>query len=200
MQIYITDVQKLQEKDLFERAFSLVAKARQEKIKSFYFPKDQALSLGAGLLLRYGLTKAGVKYDDLKISYTPYNKPILEYKPNLYFNLSHSGSKVLLGINDKPIGVDVEEIQPIEENLTKLVFTVKEQAYYNILNPVDRLNYFYKIWTLKEAYLKAIGKGLAVPMEELYLNPESPDYILYSHCSSKYYYAVAVFNKQVSLE
>jgi 4'-phosphopantetheinyl transferase len=82
---------------------------------------------------------------------------------NLEFNLSHTSNLALLAISiDRPVGIDLEEVRPME-NLTKLAarfFTVEEHQNILTADEAGRTELFFRIWTGKEAYLKAIGVGL----------------------------------------
>lgn len=84
--------------------------------------------------------------------------------PNIYFNLSHSHDAVLVGIApDRPIGVDIEYIRPLS-NMKAIAARFFSEAEYQAIQafPLDEQNAgFFKFWTMKEAYLKATGKGLA---------------------------------------
>lgn len=69
-------------------------------------------------------------------------------------SISHSGNFVLVGISEKEIGVDIEVIKPFDRRLISRYFTKDEQDF--IKTDAD----FFKIWTVKEAYLKLTGEGL----------------------------------------
>lgn len=98
---------------------------------------------------------------NLQIHSTPDGKPYLE-KSEIRFNLSHSGDILLCGLSYKSeIGIDIQQIYAITnlETIIKNYFSENERKYLDS-QPVDQLNnHFFAIWTAKEAYLKAIGKG-----------------------------------------
>jgi 4'-phosphopantetheinyl transferase len=98
---------------------------------------------------------------NLQIQPTPDGKPYLK-KSEICFNLSHSGNILLYGFSHKSlIGIDIQQIYPITniETIIKNYFSETERKYLES-QPVDQLmNHFFSIWTAKEAYLKAIGKG-----------------------------------------
>ena len=86
--------------------------------------------------------------------------------PFLHFNVSHSGPLILLAIAvDHEIGIDVEQITtdaPIND-MARLAFSLREQKELSVLHGIDQLKAFYRCWTRKEAFLKATGKGFALP-------------------------------------
>lgn len=86
--------------------------------------------------------------------------------PLLHFNLSHSGPLILLAIAvDHEIGIDVEQIAtdaPIID-MARLAFSHREKKELSVFQGINQLEAFYRCWTRKEAFLKAIGKGFALP-------------------------------------
>ena len=80
----------------------------------------------------------------------------------LYFNLSHSGRMAACVIADRPVGLDVQERGPCREALARRFFAPAEQA--ELAAATDRDGAFVRLWTMKEAWLKASGAGLSVPL------------------------------------
>ena len=104
----------------------------------------------------------GIEPQEVEFEYEKNCKPNLK-NTSLYFNLSHSLSYALVALSKgHPIGIDVEEIRKIDfESIASITFSFQEQSYLNSLKPSKRLEEFYKIWTLKEAYLKTLGTGFS---------------------------------------
>lgn len=97
-------------------------------------------------------------------------KPYLENIPGVYFNISHSSGLVACGIDGQEIGIDVEQIRPYDKRLMQRICTEEEMAYLcgdNREGEQAQNERFFRLWTLKESYLKATGQGLAVPMREI---------------------------------
>jgi 4'-phosphopantetheinyl transferase len=85
----------------------------------------------------------------------------------LTFNLSHSGSCALLGWSWRgDIGVDIELWRTLSDEaaLVRRFFSAAENAAYEALPPAQRRRGFFECWTRKEAYIKAVGHGLALPL------------------------------------
>jgi len=86
----------------------------------------------------------------------------------LSFNLSHSGRLALIAVAwDRLVGVDIEEIRQIDNvhALAKEYFTIQEQRFLLAAALRSKVQEaFYACWTRKEAYIKAIGKGLSIPL------------------------------------
>lgn len=98
----------------------------------------------------------------------PYGKPQLAGGSGPQFNVSHSGSFALIGISDQPIGVDIEamrnDLDALE--LAKSFFSESEHSLLSGLKKEEQLQSFYKIWTCKEAVLKALGVGISEYLNE----------------------------------
>lgn len=92
---------------------------------------------------------------NIKFHKNQYGKPYLKEHPKFNFNISHSGNFVACVVDDKPVGIDIEEVRYIEyEEIAKNFFTVSEFCYIIKQNLNDQLSKFYEIWILKESYIK----------------------------------------------
>jgi 4'-phosphopantetheinyl transferase len=143
----------------------LVSKERREKVKKFMFHQDALRCLLGDLLSRYALCKrTGYKNHQLKFGTNAYNKPILIEPNSLHFNVSHSGDWVVCAVSDELVGIDVELVKTIDFEIAKNFFT--EDEYISLIKQEsqNQLKYFYQIWTLKESYIKADGRGLSLPL------------------------------------
>jgi 4'-phosphopantetheinyl transferase len=99
-------------------------------------------------------------------------------RPALRFNLSHTRGFVACAFTaSADIGVDVEYADRKVEILAvaKHVFSARERSALEALSGVEQRERFFDLWTLKEAYVKAIGKGLAAPLRAISFAPEQPD-------------------------
>ncbi|HEX4227021.1 MAG TPA: 4'-phosphopantetheinyl transferase superfamily protein [Bryobacteraceae bacterium] len=108
----------------------------------------------------------GVLARELRFEATPYGKPFLDLTFNTHFNLSHSGELAILAVGSRELGADVEFIRPLEdfESLATGFFSMQEVAELHRYPAAERLRAFYRCWTRKEAYVKAIGEGLSIPL------------------------------------
>ena len=99
------------------------------------------------------------------LSRTESGKPYFTDFPEIHFNLSHCDGMAVCLLSNYECGVDVEQCRPMRPKIVEKIFTPNEQlALQNSDNP-DFL--FTQIWTLKECYVKAIGKGIAYPLKTL---------------------------------
>jgi 4'-phosphopantetheinyl transferase len=106
----------------------------------------------------------------LTFTTNPHGKPLLKNSP-LHFNLSHTGGDpgmVILAVTfDHALGIDIESLnRKIEhEDLARRFFTPTESAALLALPTADRHTAFFRIWTRKEALLKATGQGISAGLD-----------------------------------
>jgi 4'-phosphopantetheinyl transferase len=91
-------------------------------------------------------------------------KPFID-DASLYFNLSHSGEWLIGAVSEYEIGVDIEKIRDIDLSVARRFFSPAEVASLENMQNPDFRSEFFRIWTLKESYIKCIGKGLAHPLD-----------------------------------
>jgi 4'-phosphopantetheinyl transferase len=107
---------------------------------------------------------------DLRFTANDFGKPILlaDRGPPLHFNLTHSRGAVALAVSrGREVGIDIEERRrPVEYLALAERFFAEPEARHLRGLPADELpDAFFAIWTLKEAYVKGIGRGLTFPLE-----------------------------------
>lgn len=133
---------------------------RKNRIGKFFRDRDKIRSLVAELLLKHMI---GTIYDmdmtRFKFGVEKYGKPYL-IDSGLKFNISHSGDYVVCAVGDSETGVDVEKIGKTELPEIYSVFSSSEIIMVKELPPDMQADMFYRIWTLKESYVKKTGDGL----------------------------------------
>ncbi len=155
-----------------ERLSAVLSSAEQERAARFAFAKDRNRFTVARAILRQLL--GGYLREppqDVVLDSLPDGKPILTATariPSLRFNLSHSHEFALFAFClNHELGIDIEKIRPqvAFEGIETRYFSTQERADLEAL-PLDlRPEGFFLCWTRKEAYVKAAGKGLKVPLE-----------------------------------
>jgi 4'-phosphopantetheinyl transferase len=143
-----------------------------DRAKRFSFERDRQRFIAARGILRSILSHyITINPGDLRFYYNQYGKPFLapDFSSYLHnFNLSHSGHMALYAITrNREIGVDVERVHSgfAYEEIAKHFFSVNEVAILGAIPIEKRLEAFYQCWTRKEAYIKAHGKGLSLPLD-----------------------------------
>ncbi len=154
-----------------------ISKEKKERVETFYRREDALRTLFSELLLRYILRKfVGLQNETISFLYSDYGKPSLKNFPQLHFNLSHSGEWIVCATDTHPIGIDIEQIQPIDLSIAEHYFSEKEKQQLFSLPPWAQLSFFFELWTLKESFIKQKGKGLSIPLNSftVSLTPEQP--------------------------
>lgn len=141
--------------------------ARLEKIK---LKQHRRLMAFAHTLKREQLAPAlDISPELIEFETLEHGKPVvsLHQNPNnIEFNLSHAGEYVMVGISDNgPIGVDIEKIKGKDwQPIAKRFFHPLEVEQLEQADDANQL--FFQLWTLKEAFVKAIGHGLSYGLEK----------------------------------
>jgi 4'-phosphopantetheinyl transferase len=126
----------------------------------------------------------GVAANAVVLTQGPHGKPSLAGShAALQFNLSHSGGVALLAVCRAPaVGVDIEAVLPMDdcEAIARRHFAPAEWQRWSSLPQPRKLPAFYACWTRKEAYVKALGGGLSVPLDgfEVAFEPGAPPALL----------------------
>lgn len=101
-------------------------------------------------------------------------KPYLSGNP-VYFNVSHSGDYLALAVSKHPVGIDLQKVRPVKEGMYRKVVQPEEESLIREAGNQD----FIRLWTLKESFVKAEGKGLRIPMKSYYFIKEKEDYFVF---------------------
>ena len=179
VELYAVNIQNQISKEAFDNFMMLVSEKKREKINRFCFIEDAKRSLYGEILVRYlACYKFGINNDDIKMLFNEYGKPYIEDYPDFHFNLSHSGQWIVCAISKENIGIDIEQIKPIDISVAERFFDPLEyKAIIDTGNDM-RLVAFYKFWTLKESYIKLIGKGLSMPLNSFVIEKLVGSYMI----------------------
>src|SRR6185369_10808434 len=145
---------------------TLLSKSEQERASRFRFDRDAIRFVASRAMLRLILSRyLDIDPSDLEFSYGPNGKPALQVQGNdLRFSLSHSDGLLLCAVSrDVDLGLDIEKIrQPIDADpIAKRTFSPSVSARIQSLSGLAKVEAFYSSWVLHEAFVKAIGVGLA---------------------------------------
>lgn len=199
--IAAADISCLEEEAVFLQAYHSVSDERRSKVDRLKVPADKRRSLGAGILLnavlaqfhsdtvtgRTGVLKKNIlkvdlinaleQYDaglDYETAQMPQGKPYFVLHPQLHFNLSHSGRYAVCVLSDTPVGIDIEGSRTFRNALAKRFFSEAECGWIKQAAEKQAQECrFFRLWTLKEAYGKATGRGLADSIAEAFFVPQN---------------------------
>lgn len=164
MEIFAVNIGDELENWMVDALWNRLSREKQDKLARFKKKQDMFSSLVADGLARRACAKAlSCKVEEIQWEYNEFSKPSIRGKRSCFFNVSHSGTWVVCVVDYEEVGIDIEEIREIDMDIARKYFTRQEAAY--ILGGADTLaqtERFYEIWTFKESYIKAIGKGLSI--------------------------------------
>lgn len=165
----------------------LLAPDERTRAARFHFAKDRNhYTVSRGLLRTILGRYLRIEPQQVQFRYESHGKPTLICPPGktpVRFNVSHAHGEVLMGFTrDREIGVDIELIRTIDEaeQIAERFFSAQENEVFRSLAPDVRAQAFFNCWTRKEAYIKAIGEGLSMPLDrfDVTLAPGDPALLL----------------------
>ncbi|MDM5296921.1 4'-phosphopantetheinyl transferase superfamily protein [Bacillus pumilus] len=165
MRIIAIQLQHLHEIDArkqIEQLKPFVSLEKRAAAERFRFLIDARRTLLGEVLIRQLIHEMyGVPIDQIVFETEGNGKPVVQQIPSFHFNLSHSGDWVVCAVDDAPVGIDIEEIKPIDLAIAKRFFSADE--YQDLLSqPAQRQEaYFFHLWSMKESFIKLTGKGLS---------------------------------------
>jgi 4'-phosphopantetheinyl transferase len=149
----------------FDQFLSLDEATRADRFRYAHLRKRYVLGRGAlRLLIAHYLNTPAQR---ISFEYGKYGKPRIR-DSHVQFNVSHSDSIALLAFSQVcELGIDVEKFRPISnaEGLAQRFFCPEEAADLRSVPVHERDNAFLTCWTRKEAYIKAVGDGLCLPLD-----------------------------------
>jgi 4'-phosphopantetheinyl transferase len=170
--LWCTCIGEIADEALWPRYDALLSAEERARQGRFRFTVDQRRHLVTRALVRTVLSRyAPVRPQDWSFSAGPRGRPAIAApttEPPLEFNVSHSADLVLVGVTTgRRLGVDVEWIEghAAETRGLDRYFTAQESEALLALPPEQRRGRFFELWTLKEAYIKSRGLGLAIALD-----------------------------------
>ena len=169
--IWLLDLSKINAED--SAIFSSVI-SEHERERAQQFKKNQHHFLATRALQRQALSHyTEISPEQLLIARTDSGKPFLTNSPfALHFNLSHSGNFAALAVSTQgEIGVDIETARKRSYlQIVERFFHADEIKQFHDCNKEDEEQLFYRLWTLKEAFFKAIGTGISTGLDKAYFH------------------------------
>lgn len=149
---------------LLKAHHTILPKEIKDKAVKFRRWQDRQAFILGRLLIWKGLKHHNYEDDCLaKLQNNRYGKPFIDQ--DIFFNLSHSGRYVMCAFYKEEIGIDIEEIIPID--IHDFNSSLSEQEKNHVLSSPQPLKAFFRLWTIKESVIKAEGKGLSIPLQQV---------------------------------
>ncbi len=135
----------------------------------------------------YGITEKPV------FEYGEHGKPSIIGHADIHFNLSHCKTAVACAVSDTPIGIDIESIRPVKENVVRYAMNDDEvRQIYDSDNPDLE---FTKLWTKKESLQKLTGEGINDNMKSILLPENMGRISINTIVTPKYVYSICEYKK-----
>lgn len=161
--VYIARTDALNDEKVFKRLYNAVSEERRRKADRFVQKRDKMLSIGAEILLKRALFDCGI--EDFSLKYGENGKPYLADNA-VFFNLSHSENTVICAVSEREIGVDAEKVGEVDLEIARRFFHRDEfELLENLPTNEEKREMFFRLWTLKESFVKALGKGILTPLD-----------------------------------
>ncbi len=158
---------------------SYLPEAGRLRIKDHTNPTSRLQTVAGELLARHSVGEfTGNASQEIKLVYGEKGKPHIQNLSDVHFNISHSGHYVVCAVADKEIGVDVERIRKVNLRIAERFFSAPELFDLMQLDEEARKLYFITLWTIKESYLKAIGRGLTQHLNSFTILQSADSYML----------------------
>jgi 4'-phosphopantetheinyl transferase len=166
--ILFTKIPDTLPEDVYKNYLIFLPESMRERHFRFRWWQDRAANLFSKILLIKGLQKFGFDHTSLEeLNFNQYGRPYLAGL--IDFNISHSGDYVLCAIGKEVrLGIDIEKIKPVD--FTEFESLMTAGQWQIIKNSSDPLKTFFKFWAIKESIIKADGRGLGVPLNEIIIN------------------------------
>lgn len=150
-----------------EELLNILTPKRKAKALRFRHSGDQWRGIMAGLLEEYTLQQCfGIPWPEQRIQTGINGKPYIENRPELHYNLSHSGDWIVCAAGSVPVGIDVESSDKYSERVVKRFFHEDEIADIMEHAKEQRPDIFAEYWTMKESFMKLSGLGFELQLKQ----------------------------------
>jgi len=168
-QIHLWSINAVENIDLLDSFLNHLSDDEVSRANKFRFEKDRSVYITAKYLLRTLLGQL-LLVDPKKIvfEYSEFDKPFYSNTQKLEFNVSHSGNQIIIGLaKGLTIGVDIEKVKSDFDviDLAENFFSKEEIKALSQTEESEKFQAFYRCWTRKESFIKAVGEGLSYPLD-----------------------------------
>ncbi len=168
VEVYVMNIGDLSDPLEQPKIMEGLADYRKEKILRCRQASARKQCLGAGLLLQEIMKCKGISGKE--ITFGVHGKPETD---GICFNLSHSHDMVVCATSDMPVGCDIERVKEASFKLVERFFSVNERKYLESFTQKERNREFFRLWTMKESYMKMTGEGMSLALDEFEIQIES---------------------------
>lgn len=164
---YIINTSQYEDEAAFNTAVESVSPYRRQKTALLKNMKDKRRSLAAAIALNTALKEYGLEERVMEYDVGEQGKPYFRYNPEIHFSLSHSGDYAICSIGAHEIGNDIELIKSGRERVAQRFFAKEELDWiYEARDLREKDERIFRIWTMKESFLKVTGRGMSLPLKD----------------------------------
>lgn len=159
-----------------EELLNILTPKRKAKALRFRHSGDQWRGIMTGMLEEFVLQQCfGIPWREQRVEEGINGKPHIEHRPELHYNLSHSGSWVVCAAGDVSVGIDVEQADKYSERIVRRFF--HECEIWDIMRQEEsvRPEIFADYWTMKESFMKLSGLGFELQLKQFITNRETQE-------------------------
>ena len=166
---YKYDIREMTDAE-FHNWYAIMSAEKQKRVDRFHFKDDKKRAVAGEMLARLALADwCQVEPRSISFGRGEHGKPFAEGL-DAQFNISHSDDFVVCAVSDRPVGIDIEKIRPVDLKISKKICTpdelyslfghIPDEGEFVRTDNENLLNRFFRMWTKKEARGKFLGKGL----------------------------------------
>lgn len=180
-EIYMVPVDMEMTNEQYDQLRLRVSDSKASAIKKYLFRMDAIRSLTGESMIRHIISQ---KYDmenhDISFRKNAFSKPFVKDLSSFHFNISHAGKWVVCAIDSRPIGIDIEKVKKIDLQIANRFFSKTEVNDLYRQSYSDQTDYFYKLWTLKESYIKMVGRGLSISLDSFSCSIQPDNHVTFN--------------------
>lgn len=180
IKVFVLRLEEEQYNSEFQDALlQYLPKAGKSRVQDRQNLTSKLHTVSGELLARYAVGQFLNKPDQqIELVFGEKGKPSISNLEDVHFNISHSGQYVVCAVASREIGIDVERIRKVNLRIAERFFSPSEINDLMACNEANRMQYFITLWTIKESYLKAIGRGLTQHLNSFTIVKNNHSYLL----------------------
>lgn len=176
-QLWLLDLRPLLHHEQWRALLPALPPERQSRVRSCRREEDAARLVGAGCLLQQALLSLNIPVSEQVFQTNDWGKPYLASRA-VEFSLTHASYYAACALDASPVGVDLEAPR-IPMAVAKRCFHPAELAFLDSLPEPEQTDALLRLWTIKEAYTKQLGRGLHIPLDSFYADLHESEANLY---------------------
>lgn len=182
LEVYMYDMKKLHDKTEYEYRLLQASHDRRKRAQK----GREIENIASAAVLDEAFSVHGHREKDVRFVYGQYGKPYIR-DSSIYFNLSHSGEYAVCAVSDSEVGIDIQRKGKLKMDVAKRFFTENECKHI-LAQPENTkaTDMFYRLWALKESFVKAIGTGINLSFDSFEIVPGEKTEIIQNHNNKKY--------------